>query len=126
SSQQRCGPAIRSITGLHSSSQRLRQTGHREAGIPPRRSEMKLFTKFLACAALAGLASASTADAADFSARLGSLDPTTTAKHRGLVKAAELIKQRTGGKVEITIFPSSQLGNAREMTEAVQLGSLDA
>jgi tripartite ATP-independent transporter DctP family solute receptor len=64
--------------------------------------------------------------AADFDLRLGSLDPTTTAKHRGLLKAAELIKQRTDGKVVITIFPSSQLGNAREMTEAVQLGSLDA
>lgn len=82
--------------------------------------------RMMAYAAFAGLLSAATAHAADFSARLGSLDPTTTAKHRGLIKAAELIKQRTDGKVEITVFPSSQLGGAREMTEAVQLGSLDA
>jgi tripartite ATP-independent transporter DctP family solute receptor len=87
---------------------------------------MSLFLKSLACAALAGLALGSTAYAVDFPARLGSLDPTTTAKHRGLVKAAEIIKQKTDGRVVITIFPSSQLGNAREMTEAVQLGSLDA
>lgn len=66
------------------------------------------------------------AQAADFTARLGSLDPATTAKHRGLIKAAELIKERTDGKVVITVFPSSQLGGAREMTEAVQIGSLDA
>lgn len=83
----------------------------------------------LAYATLAGLvmgAMSASAQAADFPARLGSLDPTTTAKHRGLIKAAELIKQRTNGKVEITVFPSSQLGGAREMTEAVQLGSLEA
>jgi C4-dicarboxylate-binding protein DctP len=80
----------------------------------------------LTYAAFAGLLSVASTHAADFSARLGSLDPTTTAKHRGLIKAAELIKQRTDGKVEITVFPSSQLGGAREMTEAVQLGSLDA
>jgi C4-dicarboxylate-binding protein DctP len=78
------------------------------------------------CATFAGLALTVTTHAAEFNVRLGSLDPTTTAKHRGLIKAAELIKQRTNGKVEITVYPSSQLGNAREMTEAVQLGSLEA
>ena len=82
--------------------------------------------KHLLCTTLAALAFSVAAHAADFKARLGSLDPTTTAKHRGLIKAAELIKQRTDGHVEITVFPSSQLGNAREMTEAVQLGSLEA
>ena len=64
--------------------------------------------------------------AADLSARLGSMDPTTTAKHRGLVKAAELVKQRTNGKIDLRVFPSSQLGNAREMAEGVQLGALEA
>jgi C4-dicarboxylate-binding protein DctP len=87
---------------------------------------MSLLSKRLVYAALSALALNCTAQAADFPARLGSLDPTTTAKHRGLVKAADLIKQRTDGKVVITVFPSSQLGGAREMTEAVQLGSLDA
>ena len=80
----------------------------------------------LICALIAGLALTVAAQAADFNLRLGSLDPTTTAKHRGLIKAAELIKERTQGNVVITVFPSSQFGNAREMTEAVQLGSLDA
>jgi len=82
--------------------------------------------KHLICVTVAALAFSVGAHAADFQARLGSLDPTTTAKHRGLLKAAELIKQRTDGHVVITVFPSSQLGNAREMTEAVQLGSLEA
>jgi C4-dicarboxylate-binding protein DctP len=66
------------------------------------------------------------AQAADFVAKLASQDPPTTAKHRGLLKAAELVKQRTKGAVEIQVFPSSQLGGAREMGEGVQLGSLEA
>jgi len=83
-------------------------------------------TRKLACVLLAGMALTISAHAAEFNLRLGSLDPTTTAKHRGLIKASELIKERTNGNVVITVYPSSQLGNAREMTEAVQLGSLDA
>jgi C4-dicarboxylate-binding protein DctP len=66
------------------------------------------------------------ASAADFVAKLASQDPPTTAKHRGLLKAAELVKARTKGAVEIQVFPSSQLGGAREMGEGVQLGSLEA
>ena len=87
---------------------------------------MLLFSRRMIYAVIVGFALTSAAQAEDFTARLGSLDPTTTAKHRGLVKAAELIKQRTDGKVAITVYPSAQLGGAREMTEAVQLGSLDA
>lgn len=87
---------------------------------------MILFSKRLICAAFVGLLFNLGAHAADFEVRLGSLDPTTTAKHRGLLKAAELIKQRTDGRVVVTVYPSSQLGNAREATEAVQLGSLEA
>ncbi|HEX7052686.1 MAG TPA: TRAP transporter substrate-binding protein [Burkholderiales bacterium] len=89
---------------------------------------LSLLPPFPAAAALAAaiILAPQAAPAAELNARLGSLDPTTTAKHRGLVKAAELVKQRTQGRVEIQVFPSSQLGNAREMTEAVQLGGLEA
>ena len=89
---------------------------------------MRTLQPSLRAAALvvAALAVPLAAPAAEFTARLGSLDPTTTAKHRGLLKAAELVKSRTQGRVEIQVFPSSQLGNAREMTEAVQLGGLEA
>jgi tripartite ATP-independent transporter DctP family solute receptor len=84
------------------------------------------FSKHLICALFVGLMFTIGAQAADFHARLASLDPPTTAKHRGLLKAAELIKERTDGHVVITVYPSSQLGNAGQTTQAVQLGSLDA
>jgi tripartite ATP-independent transporter DctP family solute receptor len=76
-------------------------------------------------AAMVCLAVHPAAHAAKFEAKLASQDPPTTAKHRGLLKAAELIKQRTNGDVEIKVYPSSQLGGGRQMTEGAQLGSIE-
>ncbi len=38
---------------------------------------------------------------------------------------AKLAKDKSGGTLEIQIFPSSQLGNATEMVEGLQIGSID-
>jgi tripartite ATP-independent transporter DctP family solute receptor len=81
--------------------------------------------KLAALAAIACIAAIQVAHAAKFEAKLASQDPPTTAKHRGLLKAAELIKQRTNGDVEIKVFPSSQLGGGRQMIEGTQLGSIE-
>ena len=81
--------------------------------------------KLAAITAVACIALVSAANAAKFEAKLASQDPPTTAKHRGLLKAAELIKERTNGDVEIKIFPSSQLGGGRQMIEGAQLGSIE-
>lgn len=45
--------------------------------------------------------------------------------HLGLVKFSELVKERTGGKVDIDIFGSAQLGNERDTIEGLQLGTVD-
>ena len=37
----------------------------------------------------------------------------------GAEKFAELVKEKTGGAVEIQIFPSSQLGNQRDLIEGL-------
>jgi TRAP-type transport system periplasmic protein len=43
----------------------------------------------------------------------------------GSVKFAELVGQKTKGAVNVEVFPSSQLGNDRDMTEGMRLGSVD-
>jgi len=86
---------------------------------------MNWLPKFAIIAAAACIAAIPAANAAKFEAKLASQDPTTTAKHRGLLKAAELIKERTNGDVEIKIFPSSQLGGGRQMIEGTQLGAIE-
>ena len=41
------------------------------------------------------------------------------------LKFAELVKERTGGKVEIVVYPNSQLGSEVQIAEAVKMGSID-
>jgi C4-dicarboxylate-binding protein DctP len=41
------------------------------------------------------------------------------------MKFAEMVKERTDGKVEVEIYPASQLGNEKEITDAVAMGTLD-
>ncbi|GAI05652.1 unnamed protein product, partial [marine sediment metagenome] len=38
---------------------------------------------------------------------------------------AELVKEKTNGEVEIQVFPSSQLGNQRDLIEGLIFGTLD-
>ncbi|MCR9138840.1 MAG: TRAP transporter substrate-binding protein [Alphaproteobacteria bacterium] len=64
--------------------------------------------------------------AADFTAKIGHLESDKQSRHVHLVKVGELVKERTNGAVEFQIFPSGQLGNQRQMTEGVQLGTLEA
>ena len=70
------------------------------------------------------LATASLAIAAEFTAKIGHLESDKQSRHVHLLKVAELVKERTNGAVEFQIFPSGQLGNQRQMTEGVQLGTI--
>jgi len=45
--------------------------------------------------------------------------------HLGLLKMAEIAKEKSGGRIEIQVFPASQLGNERDLIEGLQLGSVD-
>ncbi|WP_243291802.1 TRAP transporter substrate-binding protein [Bacillus sp. FJAT-47783] len=45
--------------------------------------------------------------------------------HVGLVEMAKNVEERTNGKVKIEVFPLSQLGAERELTEALTLGTAD-
>lgn len=45
--------------------------------------------------------------------------------HTEAVWAAEEIKKRTGGKVDISVHPASQLGNENQINEGLGLGTVD-
>ena len=77
-----------------------------------------------AALAVMGLAGAAHAQSkAKYSARIGHLESPQQPRHQALIKMVELVRARTNGEVEMQIFPSSQLGNARQMIEATQLGT---
>ncbi|MDQ3561074.1 MAG: TRAP transporter substrate-binding protein [Pseudomonadota bacterium] len=68
---------------------------------------------------------AETASSQEFTARIGHLESAQQARHQGLEKVAQLVKERTNGAVEFQLFPAGQLGQAREMNEGVQLGLME-
>ena len=71
-------------------------------------------------------AEGSSEGAADsYTLRLSHVLPTDHQNHKTAVKFAELVKEKTGGKVNIEIFPAAQLGNEKEITDSVAMGTLD-
>jgi tripartite ATP-independent transporter DctP family solute receptor len=65
------------------------------------------------------------APAADRTLRFGHIWPPAGGWGGAAQRFAELVNQRTGGKIEIKVFPSSQLGNERELEEGLQIGNVD-
>ena len=80
----------------------------------------------LAALATVSLIGTGSALAADYVAKIGHLESAQQSRHVMLEKVAKLVSERTDGAVEFQIFPQGQLGQQREMTEGVQLGSLEA
>ncbi len=54
--------------------------------------------------------------------RLGHTANTDLNYHKGSVKFADLVKERTNGQVTVTVYPNSQLGNEKDVTEQVKSG----
>jgi len=84
-------------------------------------------TVAIAVAGLVWLGMVNPAQAADpdFKIRFGNLYPQAHSIGIGADKFAELVTQKTGGKVKVEVFHNSVLGSEREMTEAVKTGSLE-
>jgi tripartite ATP-independent transporter DctP family solute receptor len=45
--------------------------------------------------------------------------------HQGLLKMARIVREKSGGRVEIAIYPSMQLGGEKAMLEGLLLGAID-
>lgn len=71
------------------------------------------------------VAAASGAFAAEFTLKLGHIADPQNPYAQGAVKFTELVKEKTGGAVEIQVFPSSQLGNQRDLIEGLTFGTVD-
>ena len=68
---------------------------------------------------------AATADSsnAEYKIRVGHVLANTHPYELGLKKLSEIAAEKSGGKIAIDVFGNSQLGNERDMVEALQLGS---
>ncbi len=88
---------------------------------------LKYFSRLTKVAIVIGAlsAGASHVQSAEYTAKIGHLESAQQSRHINLEKVATLVNERTGGAVEFQLFPQSQLGNQRQMTEGVQLGTLE-
>ncbi|MCX7636013.1 MAG: TRAP transporter substrate-binding protein [Syntrophales bacterium] len=58
--------------------------------------------------------------------KLASMTAASHTYNQGAARFAEIVKERTKGRIEITIYPEGQLGKGeRELLEAVQQGTID-
>lgn len=83
---------------------------------------MKISKLLIACL-IASMGSA--AFAAKFNLKMGHAVNPTDGQHAAALKLAELVKARTNGDVEITVYPANQLGNDAAMINGARGGTID-
>lgn len=79
----------------------------------------------LLCAAGLVLLGASMAMAAPVTLKLGHIAEPDNVYGQGADHFAKLVKDRSNGEIDIKVFPSSQLGNQRDLVEGLGLGTVD-
>ncbi len=65
------------------------------------------------------------ADAAEFSYKLANNSPLTHPQTVRQLEAVDRIKQASGGRLEIQVFPNNQLGSDTDMLSQLRSGALD-
>ena len=84
---------------------------------------MKLAKLFLATAIALGVTSA--ANAADYDLKFGMNAGTSSNEYKAAEMFAKEVKEKSNGKIEISLYPSSQLGDDRAMLKQLKDGALD-
>ena len=56
--------------------------------------------------------------------RAADVHPDTYPTTRGLIRMAEIVKERSGGRIEIQVYPAGQLGDEKETIESTRLGTI--
>lgn len=80
----------------------------------------------LAFALGAALMAAPVAQAADVTLKLGHVTQTSHPFHIGAEMFRDAVAKKSGGKMEISVYPARQLGDDRQLLEGVRLGTIDA
>ena len=57
--------------------------------------------------------------------KMGTLGSTEYFYYKGAKRMADEVAAKSGGRIDIQVFPNQQLGNERDMIEGMQLGTID-
>mgnify|MGYP000849212465 FL=1 len=89
-----------------------------------RRSGPKTAGVLLAVAFAAGMIAApAQIQAAEFVIKLGHVLPTNEPIHQANERMAQRVKEKSKGRVEIQVFPASQIGSNRDTYEQARMGA---
>ncbi|MFB3817589.1 MAG: C4-dicarboxylate TRAP transporter substrate-binding protein [Candidatus Methylomirabilales bacterium] len=77
----------------------------------------------IALAVAAGLAAPRQAPAAEFVIKLGHVLPTNEPIHQAFERLGQRVKEKSKGRVEIQVFPASQIGSNRDTYEQARMGA---
>ncbi len=86
---------------------------------------MVLIISLAASMAFAGGRAEQDAEDRVFEATFAHVVRPTIAKGMAADRFADLVKERSNGRIVINVYPDSQLGTDREITEQMQLGDID-
>ncbi|HBO37293.1 MAG TPA: hypothetical protein DD638_01385 [Pasteurellaceae bacterium] len=86
---------------------------------------MKYFNLKIFAALTAGLSLLVGSAHAEMSFRFGYEAPRSDTQHIAAKKFNELLQEKTGGEIKLSLFPDSTLGNAQTMISAVRGGTVD-
>ena len=103
--------------------ERARSPSHDEEPITPRRSHARIRScrsRLLAAAALLARATAQ----AQVKLRYAHVGVANAPQTLYADEVAKLVKERTNGRVEIQVFPNSQLGGVGELVDGVKSGAI--
>lgn len=87
--------------------------------------KIKSFSRSLVCIALLTLLSTGVSAAEKITFKLAHNLERSHVVHQAFEEMAKEVKQLSDGKMTVRIYPSSQMGNARETMELLQNGALD-
>ncbi len=86
---------------------------------------MRKFSSLAIAAIVAAALVAGTATAAERTFKVSHVFNTTHPVHNGLLKAKELLLEKSGGKFDLQIYPAGTYANYKDAIKAVKMGVLD-
>ena len=86
---------------------------------------IKLFKLSMICTGLAAAAALPIASHAQTKIRFAHAGPETSSQHLAALDFAKQVKDRSQGKLEVQVFPASQLGNDASVIGGVRGGTID-
>ncbi|GAK59812.1 TRAP dicarboxylate transporter, DctP subunit [Candidatus Vecturithrix granuli] len=86
---------------------------------------MRINKMFALCFVVILLAPALTVAAPEFTLKFGHLANEENSWHKAAMKFAELVKERSNGRIEVKVYPNEQLGKELDTVTSIQMGTAD-